>query len=378
MGEKKLIRSLFERYRKGTATAEEQAQIAAWLQQLDVSDTPGLSDEEVEHYATRSRDALRRQLTPAPKVRRISTWLPWAAACAVAALLINLFFQHRNIKTNDATLMALHGISDSTVLWLDHNLPVVLDDHSDTLITLPGGNRIRVETNKIYYEGNAVSTALHTLCTGPGKRLQVVLPDSSRIWLNGRTALTYPASFSKKVRQALVVGEAYFEISKAAEWPFIVNTPNNPFRVEVLGTAFNITARPGEKEIAATLVSGSVQLGIGASNTLLKPSQRAVYSLNNKNVKITVVNTERATDWVHNRLVFRDTPMKEVLEQLAKFYNVSFDVKNKNIWQQTFTGVFENKSLETVLDYMKISSKIQYVIRYKQEGRVKKQLIELK
>lgn len=220
-----------------------------------------------------------------------------------------------------------------------------------------------------------------TIHSNNNSRSQFTLPDGTEVYLNSRTTLIYPSYYQGNERKVtLKEGEAYFKVAHNADRPFIVNVADSKYNIKVLGTEFNLQAYEEDKIIQTTLVKGSVLINIEGkeAKTTLKPSQKAVYSLHSNQLEIFTANTDRETDWIYDRLVFRQTPIKEVLDCLSRFYDVEFDVKNDIIYKYTFTGTFENKPLFQVLDYMKISSNITYIITYKKDENGTKSVVELR
>jgi transmembrane sensor len=380
MGEKRNIRALFDRYRKGIATEAEKQVMAEWLSQLDASDE-SLSDERMEQWMERSRDGLRERLLlhqpEEKKIKRLGYWLPRVAAACLAGTVAVFAFKFLNTSRSsstigETTLAAVHNVTDHSLLRLANGTEIPLG--ADSSFRIDENTRIHINGHEIRYESSGTTNGEHTILTAKGDRYHVTLPDGSRISLNASSAVTYPVSFDEGMRTAQMSGEAYFEVSKAANWPFTVKTGDD-VSIRVLGTAFNINNYKENAAVQTTLVSGSVELNAGAAGKqLLKPSQKAIYSIHNQKLQLLTVDAERETDWVYDRLVFRETPMKEVLVSVARFYNIEFDVKNKAIYKYTFTGTFENKPLERVLDYMKISSRIRYTILKRGE----KTIVELK
>src|SRR5690606_38970298 len=78
------------------------------------------------------------------------------------------------------------------------------------------------------------------LTTPNGGQYQINLSDGTLVLLNAASTLTYPAEFGENTREVILDGEAYFEVTKDPEKPFIVRTAKQ--RIEVLGTSFNINA----------------------------------------------------------------------------------------------------------------------------------------
>ena len=205
-----------------------------------------------------------------------------------------------------------------------------------------------------------------TVYSNAGMRSQVELPDGTIVHLNANSTLKYPARYARNERKVQLSGEAYFTVSHDTKRPFVVNTPNNKLDIEVLGTEFNLQAYDNDSLFLVTLIDGSVQLNkIGKEEHVkLSPSERATYMVSTDNIQVETVNIDMETAWVEGKLIFRDTPMQEVLRQLSHFYSVKFDIMDPVIKDYVFTGTFDNKPLFQVLDYMKISSKMSYVMTY--------------
>lgn len=219
-----------------------------------------------------------------------------------------------------------------------------------------------------------------TVESNDNSRTRLVLPDGTEVCLNSGSSITYPSRYTDSERNVTLSGEAYFKVTHNKENPFIVNALNKKYKVKVLGTEFNMQAYRDDNVIQTTLIVGSVQVDIQGNNTktVLLPSQKAIYSVQNNELAVVTANTDRETDWMYSRLVFKKTPMPEVLARLSRFYKVEFDVRNKIIDTYTFTGTFEDKPLYQVLDYMKISSQIDYNITYQKDEKGTKSVVVLR
>ncbi|GGJ95020.1 FecR family protein [Parabacteroides faecis] len=217
------------------------------------------------------------------------------------------------------------------------------------------------------WEPSKIEKQIITVRANAGMRTSLNLPDGTVAYLNSGTILSYPLSYDKKERRVTLTGEAYFKVAHNLEQPFIVSVANDRMRVKVLGTEFNLQSYEDEKIVQTTLVLGSVNIemiekGNVVSEVDLKPSEKAVYDVTSGIVSVAKVNTEYDTAWIDGRLMFKDMPLPEVLKKLAYFYNVRFEVKDSVINSYRFTGTFDNKQLSQVLDYLRISSRIQYTI----------------
>ncbi|MDR1202583.1 MAG: DUF4974 domain-containing protein [Tannerellaceae bacterium] len=206
-----------------------------------------------------------------------------------------------------------------------------------------------------------------TITSNPGMRTQFALPDGTVVHLNSGSTFTYPMPYNKKERKVTLSGEAYFTVAHKEDQPFIVNVLNGGFNVKVTGTEFNIQAYENDEEINTTLLSGSVMLEYinrkgNTDRAMLAPFEKATYNPLTKYFNKTGVNAQIETSWIEGKLIFRNTPIPEVLKRLSHYYNVKFDIKNPEIEHYHFTGTFINKQLSQVLDYLKISSNINYKI----------------
>ena len=216
------------------------------------------------------------------------------------------------------------------------------------------------------------SAQLVTVQANSGMRSQFKLPDGTLVYLNSGSKITYPIPFDGKQRDVTLMGEAYFNVTHNADLPFIVHVCDDRLQVKVVGTEFNVHAFPDDNHVVATLVSGSIQLNYfdregNVKQIGMNPSEKVTYVLASGNVNIDEVNTQYETSWKEGKLMFKNAPLPQVLKKLSYFYNVSFDVQSTVINDYHLTGVFENRQLSQVLDYLKISSNINYSIKYAKE-----------
>lgn len=207
-----------------------------------------------------------------------------------------------------------------------------------------------------------------TVQANAGMRTNLELPDGTVVCLNSGSSITYPLPYDKDQRKVSLVGEAYFKVTHNPECPFIVGVIDDKMSVKVLGTEFNLQAYAGENKICATLVNGRIDLEIktakGQLSRALLPSERASYDLLSNTLNVETVNTMYDTGWMEGKLMFKDSPLPEVLKRLSYFYNVDFEVKDAIIKSYCFTGTFVNRQLPQILDYLKISSNIDYKINH--------------
>ncbi len=211
-----------------------------------------------------------------------------------------------------------------------------------------------------------------TMYANVGMRTEFDLSDGTHVFLNAGSSLTYSVPFDTKQRNVLLQGEGFFSVTHDARRPFVVSTLNDKLQIEVLGTEFNVQAYKEDESIRTTLVNGRVKLNIFPDegeriSRMLIPSERAIYNRESNALHVSKVNTIYDTSWREGILMFRDTPLPEVLNRLSHFYDVSFEVRDTVIESYVFTGTFENRQLSQILDYLRITSQIKYIMVYPKE-----------
>jgi len=210
-----------------------------------------------------------------------------------------------------------------------------------------------------------------TVKTPAGTQTDFLLPDSSHVWLNSGSVLEYPVPFEKNIRQVKLSGEAFFDVKKDPDYPFIVNA--GELNVEVKGTRFNVCNFIGEKHSELILESGSVRLFTGQytdNKTLafIKPGERAIMDYKENKLSVSKTDTEKYTSWKEGLLIFRDDKMDEVVTKLNRKFNVEISLKDKELKGYVYTATFSNESLSQILKLLKISAPIEYLV-YKPEQR---------
>lgn len=231
------------------------------------------------------------------------------------------------------------------------------------------------------HHGSPVSVpSMITVSSNDNSHTRIELPDGTQVHLNSSSSVTYPSYDVGGERKVILTGEAYFKVTRDEERPFIVTTPEQKYSVRVLGTEFNMRAVEGEGSIQTSLVSGSVRVDVEdeAVSAVLLPSTKAIYSTATGLLQVVDTNIDRDTDWMWGRLVFRNTPMVEVLAGLSRFYNVKFEVEDDIIRTYRFTGTFENKPLSQILEYIKMSSEVNYAITYRNDTDGMNSVVTLK
>ncbi len=225
----------------------------------------------------------------------------------------------------------------------------------------------------------AISAPQQEIATLPGSIRKIKLPDGSMVWLNEGSKMGYNDAFNNSVREVWLTGEAYFDVAKNPEKPFIIHAKK--VNVKVLGTAFNVRALPDQSTVETSLVRGSVEVTIdGAPDTryLLKPNQKLVVPADAKDSKtiasavkyypLKKVADEHAdsliTDvsWIDRKLAFYESNFRDLAVELEKRYHVSFVFRSKAAEELVFTGVFHEQNLQQALHALSLTAPFKYII----------------
>jgi len=192
--------------------------------------------------------------------------------------------------------------------------------------------------------------------TSRGEKSLVILPDSSQVWMNATSSLTYHP-FTAKNRQVELKGEAFFKVAHNEKAPFTVKT--NKCEVEVLGTTFDVMAYEefGREEI--TLLEGKVNVHTESDQHILKSGQTLI--LRDNQVNIIEANTLQVSGWVENKLNFQNIPLTELIKRLENWYDVDIVLDNQTDKKVNFTGTFKNEeTIWQVLDAINIYTPLQF------------------
>lgn len=182
----------------------------------------------------------------------------------------------------------------------------------------------------------------------------LALPDGSKVLLNEGSTLEYRNGFSTKERVVHLSGEAFFTVRKDTR-PFVVYT--GKVRTVVLGTSFNIRAYPSDKNVTVTVTTGKVKIVHGLKTVgIVSPNEQVKVSGIGNAVEKLQVNTERATAWKQQDLLFDDLPMKEVVHLLEQRFHVSFFFEDPALADCHITAAFVRQ--ESLADIVKIIARV--------------------
>lgn len=209
----------------------------------------------------------------------------------------------------------------------------------------------------LYNENKQITSDGMIVSTGKGERANVSLPDGTTISLNSDSKLSYlPKTYNRKERSISFDGEGYFQVYKNKEVPFIINSKG--LQIKVLGTIFNLYVRGNSQKAELALEEGSVWLQSTKSskNVVLHHNQKAIIDQSTGN--ITVIedkDIKRSSAWRQGDMIFRNTPLSEVLQVIEENYSITFKTDCKSCLVDRFTGTLPTTDLNEVLEVIEKS-----------------------
>jgi ferric-dicitrate binding protein FerR (iron transport regulator) len=224
-----------------------------------------------------------------------------------------------------------------------------------------------------------------------GTRTKLVLPDGTQVWLNSNSKLTYSNEFNTDFREVSLEGEAWFDVAKNVQRPFIVHASS--LDIKVLGTSFTIKSYPQDETIEATLLKGTIEVSRkdnpNAARVILKPNEKLVF---NKRIvpsgrtnlapdRIVIRSPSALPDiavnsigknipdsdkvetaWMYNRLVFKGDNFKELAEKMERWYNVRITIRDSSLNNYHFGGAFASETVEEAFKALQLTTAFTYKI----------------
>lgn len=196
---------------------------------------------------------------------------------------------------------------------------------------------------------------------------KVVLPDGTEISMGSQTNFRYDPQYGKDKRVVYLEGEAFFNVAKQKDKPFIVVV--NGQEIEALGTKFNVDAYPSDSVVTTTLLEGSIRLVSErvSTSTVLTPNQQYIYHKNKGTYKVAQVDAALYTSWISGYYYFHEENLEGILARLGNIYGVSFRIQSDKLKERRFTGTFyRGQNIKDILDIINISIPIRYSINNRQ------------
>ena len=179
------------------------------------------------------------------------------------------------------------------------------------------------------------------------KNIEVLLADGSTVFLNRNSSLTYPKNFRSGSRKVSLRGEAFFDIARNEEHPFIIDA--GKARIKVLGTSFNVITENASNEVEVYVASGKVLVTSedGSSSLTLEPEFVGKVSGSNA-VRSRNTNVNYLA-WHTGMLTYDGERLEVVFEDLKRTYNIEIKVADPAINDYRLTSPFERQPQDTIV-----------------------------
>lgn len=368
------INVLSDKIVKGTISSEEMTAFNEWYasyEELSL-EVKGDKDEQAMGQRIFKNIAVRADLAGA-KPKRAQLWKRIAVAASLVliagtAVLYYTVENARKTAQTNAYLSKIKPGGKGAVLTLADGRKIRLDDATKGELANEAGVRItKTRDGQILYEIKGQASAkdkINTLTTANGETYVITLPDHSKVYLNAASSLSYPTSFAElKERKVELSGEAYFEVSKDAEHPFVVRTVDQEIRV--LGTHFNVNAYRDERATKTTLLEGSVHIGLISDKkevgVIIKPGEQAYVQANK--IYVDEVKTEDAIAWKNGYFRFNDESLEQAMNKIARWYNVRIEYRDESIKQKNVYGSLSRfSSIADVLNLLELTETVKFEV----------------
>ena len=247
-------------------------------------------------------------------------------------------------------------LADGTVMDLQDTMGFMIEERDGTSINKTESQlsyeKVRKEEiQKLIY---------NTVETPTGGEYILNLSDGTKVYLNAKSKLKFPVQFVGNNRIVELEGQAYFDVVKDKMHPFIVKTRN--LGIRVLGTSFDVSSYPDDENVITTLVEGAVRISVKGveKDVELRPNDQAVFNKVKRNVDVHKVDTRYYTAWKDGMFRFRDQRLEDIMNILARWYNVDVYFQNSDTKNLLFgCNVNKYSSIEPILEIFESTEKVK-------------------
>ena len=195
-----------------------------------------------------------------------------------------------------------------------------------------------------------------------GEKFRIELLDGTKIWLNSETQLQIPEEFNEKTREVFLSGEAFFQVKRNEQKPFIVKTAQST--TKVLGTSFNVKSYPNELT-SVTVSSGKVSVDFrtnkrGTNKIILLKDEQVDYSPAEKTCVKSIVKSNAFKKWKDGILKFEEIPLEEAKIILERWFNVEIQILNSDLKKRKITAEYDNESLQNILKSFQFIMNVEF------------------
>ena len=260
--------------------------------------------------------------------------------------------------------LALAPGKDQAILYTGTGEIISLESRVKADIIVADSLRVEQDSNVLSYMGIGASrrviNEIHTMQIPRGGEFSMKLSDGTMVYLNAETNLRYPVQFHGAERRVVLSGEAFFDVAKSDK-PFIVELAG--CEVKVLGTRFNVQAYEDGGCFETTLEQGSVEINAKEKTLLLEPGEQAVLT-NTGELSKQKVDVRRYTAWKDGIFIFEDERLEDVMNTVARWYNIQLFYQNPNVKDIRINGTINRyKDCTILLEKLEKLDIVRFIIK---------------
>lgn len=373
----KQTEELLTAYFRGELEGLELQRVEAWLAE---------SEEHRQQYRRISADMLFWQwslkewkLDSSDAERRLkAAWnrkpgLSWKRYLTIAASVVILLFagwwgfRHvdKNTEIPAEVFAKIEPITPRAVLVLSSGKQIDLAE-SHEQITEQNGMIVEVDSSgEIRYQRTDLQSEeiiYNKVIVPRSGEYFVTLCDGSKVWLNADTEFEFPVNFSETIREVRLKGEAYFQVAKDCQKPFIVKS--GEYQLQVYGTEFNLNTYHTDR-IEAVLVKGSIgfRANAGCKEIVLQPEQLGIANTGNGKTEVLDVDVYPYIAWKNKDMVFVNERLESIMEKIERWYDVNVFFQNERLKDLRFYGDMKRYSdIREILAYLEKSSDVRFQV----------------
>lgn len=361
----------FDKYRAGSCSAEEQRIIEGYI--LNGGNNHG----NIENMMIELEE-LQARIDQIPVEIKKTKWpmrvLLVAASIVIIGSIWTVFFTDNSNLTGGSYTNDIKPGSDKAVLTLANGTKINLSDAKNGAVASQSGLEItKAADGTLVYkvvgsDNNQTSNEINTITTPKGGQYKIVLPDGTKVWLNAASSLSYRTSLKERGGERIInmSGEAYFEVNKDKNHPFVVSSEK--MKITVLGTHFNMNAYNDEVDTKVTLLEGSVKvnsLTSSADEKILKPDQQAILK-SSGSLNIADVDASVEVAWKDGEFAFRMKTLEELMKEVSRWYDVQVVYEQPALKKKLLGGsISKFEKVSKVLSMIETTTNVKFKIEGK-------------
>ena len=381
MKDKTISASLIYRKIEGKLSAVEEERFEAWLKEgwehREYYERMRImyQQENVQEVETGEIQeawvVFEKRVQGQRRIERRQRWVWVMSAVASVAIVICCWFVYYRANTEQKLNVAVQKIVPgqyNAVLEMADGATYQLGEQQYFLQERTG-NQIKVDSTVLSYlpvnnkSGLSQDIVYNKLSVPKGGEYRIELEDGTKVWINSASRLRYPVVFSGNIREVYLEGEAYFEVQREGDRPFIVHSGEQ--KVTVLGTSFGISCYASEANDYTTLVSGKVKVDFerGKQSFVLEPGMQVAYNKESGVAMERKVDVAEFVAWKDGKYIFKQKRLEDILSTLSRWYDFEVFYRNEDVKEVMFSGELRRfDDFSYLLRLIERTSDVKFVI----------------